>query len=242
MRVQWTREDDIRHGFYHSTSVDRIEAALDADGKVTGWMHRVVAPSIISTFAPDAGYLAPWRERHGPHRPAFDDPGDPLRERPGDGACAHRLVALGQQRAARLRRAVLRRRARRGARPRPPRAAARADRPARGSSTRQTMGIEGGLWNYGESPEAYPDRHRPARQRARARLRRRRLGADAARGRGHRPRRPPQLRHLRRRGGAGEGRSTAPSPCRRSTSRIDCGFAVNPERIAARWKARRSWG
>jgi isoquinoline 1-oxidoreductase beta subunit len=56
VRVQWTREDDIRHSFYHTTSVERIEATLDADNKVTGWRHRSVAPSILSTFAEDSGY------------------------------------------------------------------------------------------------------------------------------------------------------------------------------------------
>ena len=56
VRVQWTREDDIQHAFYHTTSVERIEAALDADGKVTGWRHRSVAPSIGSTFEEDDGY------------------------------------------------------------------------------------------------------------------------------------------------------------------------------------------
>jgi isoquinoline 1-oxidoreductase beta subunit len=56
VHVQWTREDDIRHSFYHTTSVERIEAALDADNKVTGWLHRSVAPSILSTFAADEGY------------------------------------------------------------------------------------------------------------------------------------------------------------------------------------------
>jgi isoquinoline 1-oxidoreductase beta subunit len=59
VRVQWTREDDIRHDFYHTTSVERIEAAIDANGKVTGWRHRSVAPSIISTFKPDDGYQFP---------------------------------------------------------------------------------------------------------------------------------------------------------------------------------------
>jgi isoquinoline 1-oxidoreductase beta subunit len=56
VRVQWTREDDIRHSFYHTTSVERIEAAIDADGKVAGWLHRSVAPSIISTFKEDDGH------------------------------------------------------------------------------------------------------------------------------------------------------------------------------------------
>jgi isoquinoline 1-oxidoreductase beta subunit len=56
VKLQWTREDDMHHGFYHTTSVERIEAALDGKGKVTGWRHRTVAPSIVSTFAPDSGY------------------------------------------------------------------------------------------------------------------------------------------------------------------------------------------
>ena len=59
VRVQWTREDDVRHSFYHTTSVERVEAAIDPDGKVTGWLYRSVAPSIISTFAEDTGYQFP---------------------------------------------------------------------------------------------------------------------------------------------------------------------------------------
>jgi isoquinoline 1-oxidoreductase beta subunit len=74
VRVQWTREDDIRHGFYHSTSIDRIEAAVDADGKVTGWLHRVVAPTIVSTFAEDPGYLADWENGMGHVDLPFDIP------------------------------------------------------------------------------------------------------------------------------------------------------------------------
>jgi isoquinoline 1-oxidoreductase beta subunit len=65
VRVQWTREDDVRHGFYHSTSVDHLEAAIDADGKVTGLLHRVVAPAIKSTYAPDDGYLDAWEAGMG---------------------------------------------------------------------------------------------------------------------------------------------------------------------------------
>jgi len=57
VRVQWTREDDIRHSFYHTTSAERIEVALDKAGKVTAWRHNSAAPSILSTFAKeDKGY------------------------------------------------------------------------------------------------------------------------------------------------------------------------------------------
>ncbi|AHB48186.1 acylaldehyde oxidase [Hyphomicrobium nitrativorans NL23] len=54
--LQWTREDDMHHSFYHTVSVERIEMAFDDAGKVTGFRHRTVAPSILSTFAPDSGY------------------------------------------------------------------------------------------------------------------------------------------------------------------------------------------
>ena len=53
--LQWSREDDIRHGFNHTSSVERLEAALDEGGKVVGWRHRSVAPSIGSTFGEDTG-------------------------------------------------------------------------------------------------------------------------------------------------------------------------------------------
>jgi len=55
VRVQWTREDDVQHSFYHTTSVERIEVSLDADDKPTGMLYRSVAPSILSTFAEDSG-------------------------------------------------------------------------------------------------------------------------------------------------------------------------------------------
>ncbi len=58
VKLQWTREDDIRHGFYHTTSVERLEAALDADNNVVGWKHRSVSPTIFSTFMPDPGFTS----------------------------------------------------------------------------------------------------------------------------------------------------------------------------------------
>jgi isoquinoline 1-oxidoreductase beta subunit len=53
VKVVWTREDDIHHGFYHTVSVERIEAGLDASGKPVAWRHRSVAPSIGALFGPD---------------------------------------------------------------------------------------------------------------------------------------------------------------------------------------------
>ena len=60
VKVQWTREDDVRHDFLHTVSAERIEAGLDKNGKVIAWRHRSVAPTIASTFAPNAVHAAPF--------------------------------------------------------------------------------------------------------------------------------------------------------------------------------------
>ena len=52
VKVVWTREDDLRHGFYHTVTAERFEAGLDATNKVIAWRHRSAAPTILSTFAP----------------------------------------------------------------------------------------------------------------------------------------------------------------------------------------------
>ncbi|MGC1441906.1 MAG: hypothetical protein WA888_14975 [Burkholderiaceae bacterium] len=58
VRLQWTPEDDIGHSFYHTTSVERLEAALDADNKVVGWRQRSMSPTILSAFVADPGYTS----------------------------------------------------------------------------------------------------------------------------------------------------------------------------------------
>jgi isoquinoline 1-oxidoreductase beta subunit len=53
VKVVWTREDDIHHGFYHSVSYQHVTAGLDANNKVVAWRHRSVSPSLMSNFMPD---------------------------------------------------------------------------------------------------------------------------------------------------------------------------------------------
>lgn len=56
VKVVWTREDDIHNGFYHTVSVERLEAGLDQQGKTVAWRHVSVAPTIASIFKPDQIY------------------------------------------------------------------------------------------------------------------------------------------------------------------------------------------
>jgi isoquinoline 1-oxidoreductase beta subunit len=50
VKVTWTREDDLMHTYFHTVSVEHLEAGVDAQGKPVAWMHRSVAPTIFSTF------------------------------------------------------------------------------------------------------------------------------------------------------------------------------------------------
>ncbi len=59
VKLTWTREDDLHHGFYHTVSVERIEAGIDVDGKPVAWLHRSAAPTIGSIFAPDPKHELP---------------------------------------------------------------------------------------------------------------------------------------------------------------------------------------
>lgn len=48
--MTWTREDDLRHGYYHAVAAQHLEGGIDARGRPTAWPHRTVFPSIGSTF------------------------------------------------------------------------------------------------------------------------------------------------------------------------------------------------
>ena len=50
VKLTWTREDDLMHTYFHTVSVEHLEAGVDAQGKPVAWMHRSVAPTIFSTF------------------------------------------------------------------------------------------------------------------------------------------------------------------------------------------------
>jgi len=59
VRVQWTREDDLRNSYYHTVAAHRLEAGIDGDGTVTAWRHRVAYPAIDATFAADVAGAGP---------------------------------------------------------------------------------------------------------------------------------------------------------------------------------------
>jgi isoquinoline 1-oxidoreductase beta subunit len=54
VKVVWSREDDVRGGYYRPAFVQRAQVGLDADGVPVAWRHRMVGQSIIAgtPFAP----------------------------------------------------------------------------------------------------------------------------------------------------------------------------------------------
>lgn len=74
VKVVWTREDDLRHDYFHTVSVERLEAGLDAQGHPVAWLHRTVAPSIESTFDTKARREADWELGMGVLNVPFDIP------------------------------------------------------------------------------------------------------------------------------------------------------------------------
>ncbi|WP_417844476.1 molybdopterin cofactor-binding domain-containing protein [Thalassospira sp.] len=47
VKLVWSREDDMRGGYYRPMAAHRAKIGLDADGKVIGWDHRVAVKSIM---------------------------------------------------------------------------------------------------------------------------------------------------------------------------------------------------
>jgi isoquinoline 1-oxidoreductase beta subunit len=53
VKLMWTREDDVKNGWFRPATAHRLEAALDDAGNVTAWRHRVVSPSVLAYAMPD---------------------------------------------------------------------------------------------------------------------------------------------------------------------------------------------
>uniref|UniRef100_UPI003100D0D3 molybdopterin cofactor-binding domain-containing protein n=1 Tax=Neorhizobium sp. EC2-8 TaxID=3129230 RepID=UPI003100D0D3 len=54
VKVIWSREEDIQHGYYRPYYYDRMSGGIDAQGYPVAWMHRVAGSSIYARIAPAA--------------------------------------------------------------------------------------------------------------------------------------------------------------------------------------------
>jgi isoquinoline 1-oxidoreductase beta subunit len=51
VKVIWSREDDIKGGYYRPAHVHRVTVGLDGAGKLAGWQHTIVGQSIVTGTA-----------------------------------------------------------------------------------------------------------------------------------------------------------------------------------------------
>lgn len=58
VQLLWTREDDLVHGYFQAASAHRLEAGLDAQGRVVAWDHRKASTPHNARRKPTAEELA----------------------------------------------------------------------------------------------------------------------------------------------------------------------------------------
>ena len=54
IKLLWTREESMIHGFFHPITKGRVRGSLDADGNLTGLHLRISGQSILAAIAPQA--------------------------------------------------------------------------------------------------------------------------------------------------------------------------------------------
>jgi isoquinoline 1-oxidoreductase beta subunit len=55
VKLVWSREDDMRAGFYRPMYFHALQAAVDGEGNITGWQQRIVGQSIMAGTPMDQG-------------------------------------------------------------------------------------------------------------------------------------------------------------------------------------------
>jgi isoquinoline 1-oxidoreductase beta subunit len=46
VQVLWTRDDDMKHGFFQPPKIERVQAGLNAEGKPVAWIHKSCGPDL----------------------------------------------------------------------------------------------------------------------------------------------------------------------------------------------------
>lgn len=74
VQVVWSREDDVQHSYYHAMSAQYLKGSIDANGQVSGWLHRTAFPSIVSTFKPLSDYASGFELAQGFNNNPYEIP------------------------------------------------------------------------------------------------------------------------------------------------------------------------
>ncbi|MDX2156986.1 MAG: molybdopterin cofactor-binding domain-containing protein [Hyphomicrobiaceae bacterium] len=89
VKLVWSREEDMTHGFYHPVTMARMTGALDEKGNLVGLHMRISGQSILATALPQA-------MRGGMDPAVFQglQPEPPGRQAPADQAICYAVPAL----------------------------------------------------------------------------------------------------------------------------------------------------
>ena len=93
VKIVWSREDDLQFDYFHAPSAQYLKAA-SARRAADGWLLRTAFPPIGSIWNAE-GAVRRMAGESGLHRHSVSAREPARRERPGAGAHAHRLAALG---------------------------------------------------------------------------------------------------------------------------------------------------
>jgi isoquinoline 1-oxidoreductase beta subunit len=74
VKLLWTREDDIRHCYFHAETIQAMTARLGEDGLPAGWLMRSAYPSIDWMWEPGLDEPMPWELGMGLTNMPFDVP------------------------------------------------------------------------------------------------------------------------------------------------------------------------
>lgn len=74
VQLVWSREDDVRHSYYHAMSAQYLKGSIDKEGNVSGWLHRTAFPSIVSTFKPLSDYASGFELAQGFNNNPYEIP------------------------------------------------------------------------------------------------------------------------------------------------------------------------
>jgi hypothetical protein len=97
IKVIWSREDDIKGGYYRPSHVHRADIGVDAKGEIVAWDHVIVGQSIV-TGTP----FEPMMVKDGVDATMIEGMGEPydvplnLSGAHRQGQCAGAVVAFGR--------------------------------------------------------------------------------------------------------------------------------------------------
>ncbi len=102
IKLVWTREDDVKGGYYRPIYVHKVRVGLDKDGAIVGWHHRIVGQSIATGTPFESAMVKEGVDAtsvEGIADTPYARPQHARRAAQHEGRCASVVVAVGRSHA-----------------------------------------------------------------------------------------------------------------------------------------------